>query len=207
MTKNQKDSTIQYYETHSAELSKRYETAEVDLLHQRLLDTFPKGSHLLEVGCGSGREAAFLMERGYSVNCIEASGTMISRAIELHPELKGLIITCRIPEECPVAGKTYDGIYAIASIMHLEKQEVLSALELFYSLLVKGGKLLFSVPLSRPDLKESGYDSKGRYFLLLSEKEWINIIQNTGFYHIITSTNPDGMGRKEITWLNCIAEK
>jgi ubiquinone/menaquinone biosynthesis C-methylase UbiE len=45
-----------------------------------LLDVFPKGSHLLEVNCGTGEDALFLARNGISVTACDASSQMIEVA-------------------------------------------------------------------------------------------------------------------------------
>jgi SAM-dependent methyltransferase len=217
------DSTFRYYQNYASELARRYETADVQNLHKRLLATFPAGYRLLEIGCGSGREAAFLFSSGYEVHCIEPSQMMIEKALQYHPDLEGRIFEGAVPGNVPEhilsrvadsgtenlngTGQHYDGIYAVASLMHLSEEELTAAFELLYSALKPGGCFLFSVPLTRPDISASGYDSKGRYFLLLSTEEWTGHLEKVGFSHIDSATNPDGMGRRSVTWLTCTAEK
>ncbi|MDY7030271.1 MAG: class I SAM-dependent methyltransferase [Spirochaetota bacterium] len=199
--------TIEYYEANAEELASRYESADVSELHSRLLATFRPGSSLLEVGCGTGREAAFLIETGCDVDCIEASRSMISLALEYHPELQGRLINGEVPGCLESISKKYDGIYSIATLMHLEIDDIPVVLERFHSRLKTSGRILISVPLSRPDLEASGYDPKNRYFLLLSEEEWCDAICAAGFTVIETSINADGMGRSSVKWLSCVAVK
>jgi len=199
--------TFDYYEENAEELAIRYESADVSELHRRLLSTFHPGSSLLEVGCGTGREASFLLKKGYDVDCIEASRSMIRFALMYHPELNGRLINGEVPLCLQSVAKKYDGIYSIAALMHLSLDDIPLVLRRFYSLLKDYGKILISVPLSRPDLEESGYDPKGRYFLLLSEEKWKEIISAAGFTEIETSTNADGMGRSSVKWLSCVCRK
>jgi hypothetical protein len=143
---------------------------------------------------------------------------MIEEALRYHPELEGRIFEGAVPANVPehilenFAGRGgqdngYDGIYAVASLMHLYKDKLPETFDLLYSALKPGGRFLFSVPLSRPDLEASGFDQKGRYFLLLSTEEWKGHLEAAGFSRIVTATNPDGMGRGSVTWLTCTAEK
>ena len=199
--------TIDYYEKNAVDLVSRYENADVSELHSRLLTTFRPGSSLLEVGCGTGREASFLLKNGYDIECIEASKQMINLAEKLHPELQGRLIKGEVPGCLESMNKKYDGIYAIATLMHLPLEDIATVLDGFYNRLVKSGRILISVPLSRPDLETSGYDSKGRYFLLLTEEAWCDLIYSAGFSKIETSLTDDGMGRNSVKWLNCVAFK
>ena len=208
--RHEKKPTINYYEQHAEELAQRYESADVTDLHRRLLETFSPDSQLLEIGCGSGREAALLFAQGFDVKGIDPSSAMINRALSFHPELKGRLFRGAVPDEIPppiLEDGHYNGIYAVASLMHLSEEQLRPTFENFYRLLKQDGKLLFSVPLSRPDLDKSGYDEKGRYFLLLSQDDWINKAESAGFHTVSTTTNGDGMGRESITWMTCVEEK
>jgi len=208
--RNKKKPTISYYDQNAETLAQRYESADVTDLHRRLLETFTPGSQLLEVGCGSGRETAFLFSQGFDVQGIDPSSAMINRALSFHPVLKGRLFRGAVPNEIlpPILEDGhYNGIYAVASLMHLSEMQLYPTFEIFYKLLKQEGRLLFSVPLSRPDLDESGYDEKGRYFLLLSQDDWINKAESAGFHTVNSTTNGDGMGRESITWLTCVAQK
>jgi len=52
-------------------------------VEKRLLDRLcelPRGSHLLDVGCGAGRHARYLLARGYTVDAIDSSPEVIAVA-------------------------------------------------------------------------------------------------------------------------------
>jgi SAM-dependent methyltransferase len=58
--------TVDYYDNHAQECSRKYEAADMSHLDHLLLRHLPeKGARVLELGCGSGREAAFL--RGHAL--------------------------------------------------------------------------------------------------------------------------------------------
>jgi 2-polyprenyl-3-methyl-5-hydroxy-6-metoxy-1,4-benzoquinol methylase len=70
--------TRDYYRTHAVETARRYESADPSLIHDNLPRAFTPGSRLLEIGVGSGRDAAFLSSRGYTVTDADASVEMIA---------------------------------------------------------------------------------------------------------------------------------
>jgi len=80
-------STIHYYDENAEKLSELYETADMSIVHSLLLRFLPEKVSVLEIGCGSGRDAGFLMAKGYDVTAIEASPKMLQVAQSLHPEL------------------------------------------------------------------------------------------------------------------------
>ena len=55
-----KNSTLNYYEKNSREITEKYENLDMKDLQQKLIEVFSKEDKLLELGCGSGRDAAFL---------------------------------------------------------------------------------------------------------------------------------------------------
>ena len=68
-------------------------------IHSLLLNTFPSKSYLLEIGCGSGRDAGFMYQNGYDVLAIDGSGEMITEAKQCHPELVDRLEVIKIPDE------------------------------------------------------------------------------------------------------------
>jgi cyclopropane fatty-acyl-phospholipid synthase-like methyltransferase len=198
--------TLDYYNSNAPQMTGRYEQAKLEQLHENLLRTFTRIEKLLEIGCGSGREASFLIRNGFNVRCIEGSEKMAAEAARRHPELEGRIDVRVLPDQFP-RSNTYDGIYCIAVFMHFPEKVVRSILRDINTILKTGGKLMFSVPLTRPDLTESGFDLSGRFFLLLTETEWIKLTSDAGFRILDTETTGDGMSRSAVIWFTCIAEK
>ena len=93
------NATINYYKKNAKDLAKRYESANVDKVQQLLLEVFAKNSHLLEIGCGSGRDANFMIENNYKITAIDASKEMITEAKKIHPLLKNSLHVVTIPDE------------------------------------------------------------------------------------------------------------
>jgi len=116
--------TLSYYENNAKHLFQRYESAKVDNIHSLLLNTFPSKSYLLEIGCGSGRDAAFMHQNGYDVLAIDGSREMIAEARRCHPELVGRLEVVKIPDELHFESSSFDGVYCIATLMHLDKNAI-----------------------------------------------------------------------------------
>ncbi len=74
------DTTIAYYTTHVKGLVRRYESAGVTDLHTLLTDSFLPGTPLLELGCGSGRDAAFMLENGFDITASDGIREMLDAA-------------------------------------------------------------------------------------------------------------------------------
>jgi len=78
-------SAVERFEREAARLAALYEQAHFHRVHAHLLPHLPPlGSDILDVGSGSGRDAAALARMGYKVTAVEPSSTLISMARALH---------------------------------------------------------------------------------------------------------------------------
>ena len=198
--------TLKFYETDSKNLSLRYENADVREIQELLLTTFGEKTKLLEIGCGSGRDASFMTKKGFEVIVIDGSKNMIDEAKKIHPELSNKIFLKTLPNDLEFDIK-FDGIYSIAALMHLSKDDLMKSILKIYDLLNSTGKFFMSVSLFRDDINENGFDKNGRFFLILSFEEWISIFQNTDFKILKTKINKDGLNRTGIEWLTMVVQK
>jgi len=199
--------TINYYGANAKFLVKRYESANVDKVQQLLLEVFPKNSNLLEIGCGSGRDANFMIENNYQLMAIDASKEMILEAKKIHPLLENSLHVITIPDELKFNNNSFDGVYSIATLMHLEEKNIKTTIKKIYTILKDKGIFLFSVSIQRDDIDENYKDSKGRHFTTISQDRWLEICNNIGFKTIKTVVTNDGLDRNGIVWLTCIMEK
>ena len=199
--------TLSYYENNTKELSKRYESAKMDNIHALLKSTFPAKSSLLEIGCGSGRDASFMYQGGYDILAIDGSREMIAEAKRLHPELAKRLQVVMIPDKLYFEPCSFDGVYSIATLMHLEKDAIDRTIEKIATILKSGGKFFFSVSIQRDDVNAKGKDEKGRHFATMSADEWIACCEKYGLQLEHTEITGDGLDRDGIAWLTCVMKK
>lgn len=198
--------TINFYNRAYKSLIQNYESADISNTQTLLIKTFNKKNKLLEIGCGSGRDASFMIKKGYDVIAIDGSKNMIDEAKKIHPELSNKLLFKTLPNDLEFDIK-FDSIYSIATLMHLSENDLKNTLSKIYNLLNQNGKFLMSVSLSRDDIDENGFDDKGRFFLVLSSEKWLNLLENIGFKMLETKTNSDGLGRGGIEWLTMVVQK
>ncbi len=198
--------TINYYNHAYEILAQNYENANVSNIHSLLINTFNKKNKLLEIGCGSGRDTSFMFNHGYDVIAIDGSKNMIQEAKRVHPNISNKLLHKVLPRELNFINK-FDGIYSIATLMHLAINDLKESLSKIYNLLENNGQFLMSVSLNRNDIDENGFDENGRYFLTLKENEWIELLKKIGFIVENSIKNEDGLNRKSIQWLTIISKK
>ena len=82
--------SIDWYDNHVREVAARYEALALSDIHGALLARLPTadGALALDVGAGSGRDAAWLAERGFEVVAVEPSRAMREEAQRRHPHAR-----------------------------------------------------------------------------------------------------------------------
>ena len=200
-------STLNYYGQNSLEVARRYESADVTQLHEFLSSSLKPGGRLLELGCGSGRDAAFMVSRGFRVLATDGSASMVEQTKSHHPELAEHVVHLELPAGLSNDLGVFDGIYAVAVLMHLSVQDIESTISAVYSLLPEKGRFAFSVPTRRDDVMTNEFDSKGRRFTALSPDGWKELCRKHNLQVVRTMTSEDGLGRGGVVWMNCLTEK
>lgn len=77
------------------------------------LDRLPAGAHILELGCGGGRDASRMIERGFTVDMTDGSRGMARKARERTGQEVRLLRFDQLD-----AVDAYDGVWAHASLHH-----------------------------------------------------------------------------------------
>jgi SAM-dependent methyltransferase len=114
--------TLDFYEHHAAEWAAHLPHGYSPRLDS-FLDRLPPGAAILELGCGDGREAARMIERGFDVHPSDGTPAMARLASE------------RLGREVPVmdfieldAVAAYDAVWCQASLLHLAEDELAAVL-------------------------------------------------------------------------------
>lgn len=201
------NSTLLYYENKASELSLRYESARLDAFHQTLHASVEAGAKIIEIGCGSGRDAARALAHGYDIVAIDGSAALLSEASRLHPELAGRLICVKLPAELKFSDNSFDGFFSVACFMHFTLPEIRLILAEVARVLKKGAPGLVSLPASRGDVNNDGIDEHGRIFNLMSSKDWINVFEECGFVADAGFEEADSLGRPNISWVTFLLKK
>lgn len=199
------ESTIQHYESQAQYLTTRYESADVRKLQAILLQTLNNCNSILELGCGSGRDAAFILQTltPERIMITDGSHNMITLAAGIHPELTPFLKKLELPEDLKYEERTFDGIYSIAALMHLTAPGIIEALHQTARLLVPDGILFVSVCTKREKQPKDDI----RTFTLRNKEWWIGQFVNAGLKVTEAEEATDGLNRNETIWLNITAEK
>lgn len=173
--------TIAAYETHSHDYAARRTGLAAEPGLVEFLAELPSGAHLLDLGCGPGDSAYRFLKAGFTVDAVDASPAMVSRAHEL-----GVPARCASFDQ--IDGQDlYDGIWASYSLLHVAREELPGHLARLHRALKPGGRLHIGMKLGEGEKR----DRLGRLYVYYSEAELIGLLQSAGFTPTTRETRRD----------------
>lgn len=194
--------TLDYYDTHAETVCLKYEATGGGTLSGWVLRQTQPLELILELGCGSGRDAAFLKQHKRVVIGLDGSRAMLNQSLSLHPDLEGFLFQAVLPGPLPFRSQTFRLILASAVLMHFPREGVVNILGELKRIIQHHGLLCLSVSLSRPDVGPDGFDIFERFFLRGDIDDWKSLLYQQGWTIKEAWIEPDQMGRKGLTWAN-----
>ena len=188
------DSTIRYYNENARAYFDSTVTLDMSNLYGPFLKHLRPGSKVLDAGCGSGRDSLFFKNQGFQVTAFDASKEMVKLASELLDQ-KVLLMSF---EDLSLT-EQYDGIWACASLLHVEKAKLSRVVAELAKHLKDGGVFYISFKYGREE-----YWKEGRYFNHLDEdtlKEILQEVPELRTEQLFISTDVRGY-RSSDQWLN-----
>ena len=175
-------------------------------MHSLLGKWLPEGGDVLEIGCGSGRDAAYMASLGCKVTATDASEAMvayssgyfqnlgISDGIALHEAVFPL------PPSHSLLSDHFDAVVSIAVLMHIPDSELFEFAIQIRTILKYKGIFICSFSSSR---KTSNDDT--RLFVNREPAQVQLFFERIGFHLLFSGSNKDGLGR-DIGWHTLVFE-
>ena len=193
------NNTLNFYNSNSKTYIETTLSADMSHLYNDFLNNIPKGGHILDLGCGSGRDSLEFIKRGYKITAVDGSKELANAA----SKIIGQQVICSKFEDLKLT-ETFDGIWASASLLHVNKNDIVDVIKNVSSNLKPNGVFYMSFKYG-----ENEYiDEKGRYFNCYTEetfKEMLSQVQNLKIKTIYKSGDTLG-GRNNLVWLNITLE-
>lgn len=190
--------TIDYYNQNAEAFVQGTLHADMHAHYNRFLPYLPDHARILDLGCGSGRDTLFFLQKGYDVVPVDGSEEVCKEA----ERILGFAVRCLRFEELDYYNE-FDGIWACASLLHVPKADILSIMNKVASALKANGVLYVSFKYG------SGEEIKGeRLFNYYKEDFMDSVLPQTGLvcreHWVSNDVRPD---RQEEKWINIIAAK
>jgi SAM-dependent methyltransferase len=172
--------TLSAYDTDAAAFAKDWheQPAPVDL--QDIVNRFfLKGGATADIGCGSGREVAWLNANGFPATGFDASDGLLSEARARYPDFT--FTHAELPDLRGIAAGSYDNLLCETVIMHLAPALIAPSVRRMLELVKPGG--IFYLSWRVTDGADQR-DSHGRLYaafdvlLVLAELSGVTLLLN-----------------------------
>ena len=136
-------STLAAYDKDAASFAKEWheQPAPVDL-QDIVRRFFIKGGATADIGCGSGREVAWLNANGFPAAGFDASEGLLAEAQRRYPDFR--FVHAELPALAGVAAGVYDNVLCETVIMHLDRALVAPSVRRMFEIVKPGGVFYLS---------------------------------------------------------------
>lgn len=193
------DKTKEYYENHLKEFIDNTYKCDMSMMYQLFESKLNKNdATILDLGFGSGRDIEYFVSKGYEVYGMDP----VEKFCQLIKEKGFNNIYCQSANEMTFQDK-FDGIWACASLLHVNKNNLNEAFKKCSIALKKDGVMYCS-------FKYGDFEGirNGRYNIDLNEKTIQNYIKNTDLVIEEIKISFDVReNRNNEKWLNIILRK
>ncbi|MGO0308749.1 class I SAM-dependent methyltransferase [Endozoicomonas acroporae] len=187
--------TSEFYQKNAMQFYNSTVGVDAQELYKFFLPLIPDGGHILDAGCGSGRDARAFIDRGYKVTAFDASGTLAAMA----SKLTGLAVETCLFDEFQTE-RQFDGVWACASLLHVPYVELAATINHLAGFLVSNGCLYCSFKYGQGEVLRDG-----RLFTYMDEALLQDLLKPTDLWVLTSWTTHDLRPEKAIEqWLNVI---
>ncbi len=177
----QETETIRTYDQYAASWAGDHSNMSHSL---KMLDEFrrllPKGV-VLEIGAGHGVDGRMLKDAGYGYLGTDAAAGMINIARNKYPDLE---LEALNVYDLQSLGRTFDGVWANAVLLHIPKERMDEALDTVSNVLKAGGVGLISLKdgdKQEFERREVSGRQENRIFTYWRKEEFETILGRHGF--------------------------
>ena len=172
--------TIAVYDQIAADYARKIDLYLPSPELEKFISLLPKEAKILDAGCGPGRDCDYFIQHGLRVVGVDLSEKLLDLACQRVPKAtfqKQDLRTFHFPRE------SFNGIWANASLHHLDRKDVRDVLKTFFTILKRQGILYILVKkgTGEEDVVESISSGLPRHYIYYSETEVKDMIKMAGF--------------------------
>jgi SAM-dependent methyltransferase len=184
------------YAEEAETLVRQYESISFNKAHAPILHLLPKPpARVLDIGAGTGRDAAGFAALGNYVTAVEPTAELRVRAIQLHTSPRIEWLDDSLPElpHLTCRRETFDVVMLTAVWMHLDEQQRRDAMPRVGGFVSPGGVMVISL--------RHGPVPKGRRMFEVTPEETIRLAQDQALMCVLHLEMGDSqLNRPGVTW-------
>lgn len=191
---------IEFYNKNINQCVSQYESLTFDMVHGELVKKeIKEKSKILDVGCGTGRDAFYLANNGHIVTALDPSDEMLKFAKKNNNHENIEYVKSSLPNLENIKGK-FDFILISAVWMHLDTEEQKKSLKNLKKKLNKNAKILILVRHGKFSDGRTSYD-------FIDEKNFNDIIDILKMSSKkISDPSADLLKRGDVYWSKILIE-
>jgi len=191
--------TLDYYNSMANEFCQSTISADMGEFQSKFLKHIPDRGAILDLGCGSGRDSKAFLTTGYRVIAVDGSQELCKLA---SANIGQPVICSTFQEYTPT--EKFDGIWACASLLHLDEEEMKNVILKLNQYLNSSGYWYIS-------LKCENFEGirNGRFFKSMTKDTFIEFIKqfpDLTLKELCISTDVRP-GRENEQWINALLQK
>lgn len=174
MTNQVSKSTLKYYDKNAVDFAMQTVSIDMHGLYELFLNQLPQTDTqcILDVGCGSGREANYFAKQGYEVTAIDDSAELIQWAQQHHMSSRISWVHLDFSSINKQAWENkFTGIWACASLLHAPFLELPCIIESLLETLTDDGVMYLSFKHGEGERVD-----EERFFCDMNEARWATIV-------------------------------
>jgi SAM-dependent methyltransferase len=188
------------YAEEAPELFTLYESIPAAEAHRAVLHLFPTGpARVLDIGSGTGRDAAWFASQGHRVVAVEPVDAMRIPAMALHPSPAIEWINDSLPDLALLrtCNEVFDLVMLSAVWMHLDEAQHRQAMPNVAALVRDGGVVIMKI--------RHGPVPSGRRMFEVSAEETLELAREQNLHAVLnvrTESAQERNRRADVTWTN-----
>lgn len=186
--------TQDFYEQNAKIFIENTFTINMTNLYEPFLALMPKSGKILDIGCGSGRDAIYFKTLGFDVDAFDYSRSLVKLA-----KIKtGLNIQHKSFYDLNIVD-TYNGIWACASLLHCERSRLPEVIKKIINALKNHGICYLSFKYGNQD-----HVNDTRLFIDMNETQSLKLLDYDNILLFKMWRTEDNRPARKEQWLNIL---
>ncbi len=191
--------SINYYNQNAQNFIDRTINIDMSTLADQFLEGIVDKGRILDLGCGSGRDSLYFMNKGYDVYAIDGSEALVDYA----KNVLGVNVEASTYEDYETS-LTFDGIWASASLLHVPEDDMVQIISKYTRMLKMNG--IFFISFKKYKEHFSDEDRDFTCYEAISLREMIEGIETLEILKIIETPSAK-TGHEEERWVCAFCRK
>jgi 2-polyprenyl-3-methyl-5-hydroxy-6-metoxy-1,4-benzoquinol methylase len=194
--------SIKYYNDHANQFIQDTFEADMSATYALFTQYLKPEAIILDIGCGSGRDGKYFLSQGFEVYAHDGSEAMVEHARQFLGDKVALAEFSNFsPLEAFGKELIFDGLWACASLIHVQEENMINVVNNYVSFLKTEGVFFLSFKL-----RTENHEKDGRSFTNFTREKLIAFVEQCDDLTVIElqETADVRPGRENEGWISVV---